>query len=273
MQAVALILSSRGAIDTDAQLEAIHKFCTEHGLDCIPFQVWSTEGNTGTHRKPRITELVAFMEDSGATVLIAESIDKTIDDPEQWDELYTEFAKRGWRIVFIRDTDLNEILDAVASRLDELRKLGDTRVSKLALEMARESLRHYVRLYWRTVVRTRRRLKRVIERAKAEGKVYTKPSLVTWYALYLSGKERLNELTRRDIERAEMALYEKYAKLYIEGYPITALLRRFLVEERGFIEWMKQRLGKPKSGDRKPNTYLSYMCFRNNIKRLLSKHD
>jgi len=141
------------------------------------------------------------------------------------------------------------------------------------LEHQIEQLKQFMRLYQRIKVAIakeyvediRRKTKRALERLKAEGRVYTKPSLIDMYALYLTKKQSFKELTKEDRERARILLLEKYGRLYMEGVPARRLWRMFLENEKVFIEFLRERKLQGKK-----NAYLSYSTFYRMLKMLTS---
>jgi len=67
-----------------------------------------------------------------------------------------------------------------------------------------------------------------MERLKREGKLYHRPTIIHYLALYLSRKERFTDLTREDVERAKEHLRKTF-KIYIElGVPWYRIHKLFL---------------------------------------------
>jgi hypothetical protein len=128
--------------------------------------------------------------------------------------------------------------------------------------------------------RASERTKRALERLRAEGRVYTKPTLIHWLALFRSGKKSFRELTREDIEDAERYFVENYVKLYLEGWKIRQLHIKFLQREKALVQMIQARRledaeYRRKRGEpvpEKPNTYVSYYTFRKALKKLAQKY-
>lgn len=65
-----------------------------------------------------------------------------------------------------------------------------------------------------------------IERLKKEGKVYHRPELLHYVALYLSGKKTFAELTRGDVEKARDYIakaFKPYLELRVPMYRLHKL--------------------------------------------------
>ena len=88
--------------------------------------------------------------------------------------------------------------------------------------MSRSSIEDVVREFFR------RRTAVVIRELKEKGKLYHRPSLLHYIALWLAGKKEFRELTREDIERAKSYVRE-FLKPYIElGVPLYRIHKLFL---------------------------------------------
>lgn len=123
----------------------------------------------------------------------------------------------------------------------------------------------------------RRKVRRAMERLRAEGRLYTKPSLVHWIALYRSNKKSFKELTREDIEEARRYFETKYVELARNWVPIRRVWRRFIESEVQVIQMIKRYRENMiemarKTGGREPKhveTYTSYSSFYRTVVKLL----
>ena len=274
MKAVGYIRVSRADENPENQEYVIKEYCTKHSLDCLMFppeiEVSRLEN---PFQRPVFKQVIDFMSKNNISILVVESIDRLTAEPDHWDEIVKFFTERGWRIVFVRDEDVTKAFETVISVLDSIKKTADSEVIRQALEQQQELLKMQIKYYWRIKVAVakdyvedvKRKTRRALERLKAEGKVYTKPSLITYYALFLARKSSFRELTPEDIERAKQVFYNRYVKLYKEGVPIRRIWRKFLEEERPFIAFLESRAVVRTVTGSKPNRYVSYTTFYTNL--------
>jgi len=272
-RAVGYIRVSRADENPENQEYVIKTYCAQHNLDCLVFppeiEVSRLED---PFSRPIFKQVLEFMARNGINILIVESVDRLTAEPEHWEKIIRYFTERGWRIIFVRDEDLTAAFESATRILEDVKKSTSSEVVRQVLEHQIEQLRQFVKMYQRLKVAIakeyvediRKKTKRALERLKAEGKVYTKPSLIDVYALYLSRKQTFKELTKEDREKARMLLFEKYGRLYMEGVPARRLWKQFLENEKLFVEFLKQR-----KIEGKKNTYLSYSTFYRTLKSLL----
>jgi len=272
--AIGYIRVSRSDEKPENQEYVIKKYCEEHGLNCL---VFPPEIEVSRLEDPfeRLVfkQILDFMLKNNIRILIVESIDRLTAEPEHWEKIIRFFTEHGWRIIFVKDEDITTAFESAVKILEDVKRGTSSEVVKQVVEHQIEQLKQFVKLYQKIKVAVakdyvedvRRKTKRALERLKAEGKIYTKPSLIDMYALYLTKKQLFKELTREDRERARMLLFEKYGKLYLEGTPIRRLWRKFLENEKLFVEFLKERKLQGKK-----NSYLSYSAFYRMLKTFSS---
>jgi len=274
-KAVGYVRVSRADENPENQEYVIRKYCEEHGLDCLLFPPEVEVSRLADpFERPVFRQILDFMAKNNIPILVVESIDRLTAEPEHWDKLIRFFAEKGWRIVFVRDERLTDAFESTITVLENLKRSASSEVVRQVIEHQIKQLMDFVNLYQRLKVAVakdyvedvRRKTKRALERLKAEGKVYTKPSLIDMYALYLTKKQSFKELTREDRERTKLLLFERYGRLHLEGVPVRKLWRLFLENEKLFVEFLK---GRRLQG--KKNTYLSYSAFYRAIKNLVSE--
>jgi len=272
-RAVGYVRVSRADENPENQEFVIKRHCEEHGLDCLIFppevEVSRLED---PFQRPVFKQILDFMDKNNIRILIVESVDRLTAEPEHWEKLVRYFTERGWRIVFVRDEPLTGAFENVIKSLEELKKATKSEVIRQTIEYQIRMLKDFMEWYHKGRVAAakdyvediRQKTKRALERLKAEGKVYTKPSLIDMYALYLTKKGSFRELTKEDRERARILLFEKYGRLYMEGVPARKLWRQFLENEKLFVEFLRERRLQGKK-----NTYTSYSAFYRMLKLLM----
>ena len=280
MRAVGYIRVSRAEEKPENQEHTIRQYCEEHGLDCLLFQPEIEVSRLeDPFQRPVFRSIIEFMEKNDIRILIVESIDRLTAEPEHWDKIVKFFTERGWRIIFVMDKDITKAFETAINVLDNIKKTADSEVVRQAIEQQQELLKMQIKYYWKIKVAVakeyvedvRRKTRRALARLKEMGKIYTKPTLIVYYALYLSGKPSFKDLTREDIERAERIFYERYVKPYEEGMPAMRLWRKFLEAEKPFIDFLRRLAEKRRRSDSEPNTYVAYTTFYTNLRRLAGK--
>lgn len=283
-QAIAYIRISREDENPDNQWFVIRDYCDKRGYICIRLDEIGVSRVEDPFQRIIFQTALKIMEVNKISVMVAESIDRVCADPEHYERLIKYFAERGWRLELVRDTDISEAFNRVIEIFEKLRNSADSAVISVVLESQIKSLKEMLQLYHKLKVAVareyvedvRRKVKRALDRLKSEGKIYTKPTLIHWIALYRSGKKRFTELSRGEVEDAERYFVERYVKPYREGIPIRRLWKKFLEIERPVIEMihrhrissieLKKSLGKPEPV--RNELYTSYLSFYRLIKRL-----
>ncbi|MEM4485138.1 MAG: recombinase family protein [Sulfolobales archaeon] len=283
-QAIAYIRISREDENPDNQWFVIKDYCDKRGYMCIRLDEIGVSRVEDPFQRMIFQTALRIMEVNRISVLIAESIDRVCADPEHYERLIKYFAERGWRLELVRDTDISEAFNRVIEIFEKLKNSADSAVMSVVLDSQIKSLKDMMQLYHKLKVAVareyvedvRRKVRRALERLKSEGKIYTKPTMIHWIALYRSGKKRFTELSKGDLEDAERYFIERYVKPYREGVPIRRLWSRFLEAERPIIDMirrhrinsveLKKSLGKPEP--KKYEVYTSYLSFYRLVKKL-----
>ena len=280
MKAVGYVRVSRAEEKPENQEYVIREYCSQHGLECLVFppeiEVSRLEN---PFQRPVFRQIIEFMEKNNIRILVVESIDRLTAEPEHWEEIIKFFTERGWRIIFVKDKDITKAFETAISILENIKRTADSEVVRQTIEQQQELLKMQIKYYWRIKVAVakeyvedvKRKTRRALERLRNAGRIYTKPTLPQYYALFLYRKSSFRDLTPEEIRSAEKLFYDRYVKPYLEGVPIRKLWRKFLEEEKPFIEFLTIRARKRKTEDKNTNTYLAYTTFYTNVKRLAEK--
>ncbi|MGC9148902.1 MAG: recombinase family protein [Sulfolobales archaeon] len=288
-QAIAYIRVSQEDENPDNQWFVIRDYCSKRGYMCIRLDEIGVSRVEDPFQRIIFQTALKIMETNNIGVMVAESIDRVCADPEHYEKLIRFFAERRWRLEFVRDTDISEAFNRVIEIFERLKGSTDSAVMSVVLDSQIKSLKDMIQLYHKLKVAVareyvedvRRKVRRVIERLKTEGKIYTKPTIIHWIALYRTGKKSFSELTKSDVEDATKYFVERYVKPYKEGMPIRRLWRRFLEIERPVIDMIRRhriamvelRKSLGKQEPKRYEAYSSYLSFYRLVKKLSSEQD
>jgi len=259
-RAVAYIRVSREDENPDNQRFVIEQFCKEKNLDCLFFPPEIGIARTeDPFQRPILRQIFDFMIANRINILIVESIDRFIAEPEYWDKVLEFFAKNGIKLISVKDKDLTDSFTKIIETLEEVKKVSDSAVFKVILEHEIENLKNFVRMYHRVKVAiakeyvedVRYKTKRAIEKLKNEGKVYHRPNLVHYLALYITGKKYPRELSQEEIEHARN-LFCNFVKS-VAGDPLTGSIKL------AWREFLKQYKPLFDSQQTAPRSYLAFL--------------
>jgi DNA invertase Pin-like site-specific DNA recombinase len=284
IQAIAYIRISQEDENPDNQWFVIRDYCDKKGYMCIRLDEIGVSRVEDPFQRIIFQSAIKIMEVNKISIMVAESIDRVCADPEHYEKLIRFFAERGWRLELVRDLDISEAFNRVIEVFEKLKKTADSAVMSVVLDSQIKSLKDMIQLYHKLKVAVareyvedvRRKVKRTMEKLKTEGKVYTKPTIIHWIALYRSGKKRFTELTQADIDEARKYFIDRYVKPYKEGIPIRRLWQRFIEIERPVIDLIRRhriytielRKSLGKEEPKRIETYTSYLSFYKLIKKL-----
>ncbi len=289
IQAIAYIRVSQEDENPDNQWFVIRDYCGKKGYMCIRLDEVGVSRVEDPFQRIIFQTALKIMESNNISVMVAESIDRVCADPEHYEKLIRYFAERRWRIEFVRDTDISEAFNRIIEIFEKLKGSTDSAVMSVVIDSQIKSLKDMIQLYHKLKVAVareyvedvRRKVRRAIERLKSEGKIYTKPTIIHWIALYRTGKKNFTELSKSDIQEAEKYFMERYVKPYKEGMPIRKLWRKFLEMERPIIDMIRRhrinqielRKSLGKQEPRRYEAYSSYLSFYRLVKKLSSNQN
>ena len=276
-KAVGYIRVSREDENPSNQLHAIMEWSAKNGYEVIPFTDYAVSGAVDPFQRPGFRMMLDYMKQTGIATIVVTELERLTRDVEHFEKLKDLKNILGWsveqdiEIISITDARFTELVNQVRAMVRELRSSLPKEVSflKPIYDMVSKILITVVEMLPEIRVsmaqaereRVRERTRIALNRIRSEGRVYTKPTLIHWLALYRSGKKELRELTREDIESARKYFHENYARYVSMGMPITRVYRRFLENEKPFIEF----ISRVKTG--KKNKYISRTAFYTAVRR------
>lgn len=293
--AVGYVRVSREDENPENQVYMIMKWAKEHGYIVSIFQDYAVSGAVDPFQRSGFKAMIEYMKMNNVKTIIVTELERLTRDVEHYERLKDLKKILGWSIE--EDVEIISLADETFTQLvAEIRRLArqlresipaESRFLKPIYDIIVEILMIVaeklpeIRISMAQAERQRasERTRRAIERLKAEGRVYTKPTIIEWIALYRTGKKSLSELTREDIEEARKYFIEQYVKPVKEGVPVYRVYKKkFLVNEKPVINMIREkRLAdatyKEKIGVKKPSrieTYSSYSSFRRTVLKLMN---
>ena len=290
-RAVAYIRVSRPDENPLNQLYAVQKWAEEHGYEITPFYDYAVSGAVDPLERPGFKMMLEYMKANNIRTIVVTELERLTRDVEHYEKIKDLKKVIGWaieediEIISIADYRFTEIVNEIRRTVAEFKSSlpQDARYLKPIFEMVAsmlikiaESLPELrIAIAQAERERVAERTKRALERLKAEGKVYTKPTLIHKLALFRSGKRQYSELTKEDIEEAKQYFIANYVRPYLQGMKARALWRQFQERERPFLEFLKKRVEEELEYRRKlglpvpkrPNM-LSYVTFLRTLTRL-----
>ncbi len=245
MRAIGYVRISQPDENPENQEEAIREYAKRKGYEFLG--VFSEKPGTSGAVPPREREvyrsMLEFAKANGVKVIIFYDLSRLSRSLEDGLLELKRLADEGYTIKFASQEFLDYIDDPML-----LKKV----VSDFLwfAEMYREDVR--------------RRTKNALYVLKKQGKLFHRPTLLHYLALYLSGKRDLKELSQEDLELAKRSL-RKYLEDFKRGVPIRRLWRRFNEEYRDVWKHASECGYSPR---RLPK---GYKAFYNVLKRILEE--
>lgn len=234
--AVAYVRVSQEDENPENQKYVISTYCTQHNLKCLFFSEVGVSRTEDPFKRPVFSSLLEFMRVNGIKVLVVESIDRLTAEPEHWDSLINYLTQNGIRLVAVKDEDITSAFEGVIRTIEQLKKQVSSEVLKVVLDAQIDSLKRQIKMYQKLKVAVakeyvedvRYKTRRAMARLKEEGKLYHRPTILHYLALYFSRKERFVDLTEEDIERAKEQLRRDFEFYVSVGVPWYRIHRMFL---------------------------------------------
>lgn len=295
MKAVAYIRVSQPDENPMNQFFSIQRWAEEHGYEVVPFYDYAVSGSVDPLERPGFKMMIEYMRANNIKTIVVAELERLTRDVEHYEKIRDLKRIIGWaisediEIISISDYRFTEIVNEIKKVVSEFRESlpRDAKylkpvyelVASLLISIAEKLPELRIAIAQAERERISERTRRALERLKSEGKIYAKPTLIHWLALYRSGKKSFKELSKEDIEEAERYFIETYVKPYTEGMKARALYRRFLERERALIQMIQSRRREETEHLRtmgmqapaKPNTYASYPTFIRTLKKYRSK--
>jgi len=194
-QAVAYIRISQEDENPENQKLAILEWAKKHGVEVAGFFIdTDISGIVPPRNRPKYKAMLDFAKDNGIKLILFYDLSRLSRNLEEGLIELKKLTEEGFDFKFIAQ----EFLDYISDPMLRKKVISD--------------FLWFAELYREDIVR---RTKQAMSRLKKEGRIYHRPRLIHYIALYLSGKNSFNELTREDVENAKKYM-KNMLKTYIE---------------------------------------------------------
>ena len=207
-RAVAYLRVSQGDENVENQRMKITEFAKSKGIEVIGFFAdIDVSGTVPPRERPQYMAMLEFCKLNNVKTIIFYDLSRLARSVEEGLEELKRLADEGFNFYFAGMDFLNYDLDPMMKK-------------KIIMDFL-----WFAELYVEDI---KKRTSVAMERLKREGKLYHRPTILHYLALYLSGKQRFTELSREDVEYAKDYLVKTF-KPYIElGIPMYRIHKMFL---------------------------------------------
>lgn len=207
-RAVAYLRVSQEDENPENQKMKILEFAKTRGLEVVGlFADVDVSGTIPPRQRQQYRVMLEFCKLNGVNTIIFYDLSRLSRGVEEGLEELRRLAEEGFNFYFAGMDFLNYDIEPLMKK-------------KIIMDFL-----WFAEMYVEDI---RKRTSVAMERLRREGRLYHRPNLLHYVALYLSGKERFGELSREDVERAEDYLRKAF-KPYIElRVPMYQLHRLFL---------------------------------------------
>jgi len=207
-RAVGYIRVSQEGENPENQRVKIEEFARGRGLDVVGFFVdRDVSGTTPPRERPQYMAMLEFCRNSGIKTVIFYDLSRLARSVEEGLEELRRLAEEGYDFYFAGMDFLNYDIDPMLKK-------------KIIMDFL-----WFAEMYVEDI---KRRTAVAMERLRSEGRLYHRPALLHYVALYLSGKQRFSELTMEDIEYAKRYIATEFKPLAELGVPWYRMHREFL---------------------------------------------
>jgi len=209
-KAVAYLRVSQEDESIENQKMKILEFAKQKNLEIVLF--FADVGISGTlppRQRPQYSAMLRFCKLNEIKTIVFYDLSRLARDVIEGLNELKRLADEGYNIYFAGMDFLNYNTDPMLKK-------------KIIMDFL-----WFAELYVEDI---KRRTMTVMERLRREGKIYHRPRLIHYVALYLSGKHRFSELTQKDIESARDYIRRLFGKLVRAGATIDGMYREFLAE-------------------------------------------
>lgn len=223
-RAVAYIRVSQVDENPDNQKRAILEWAERNNVDVIGFFVdVDVSGGVPPRERPKYRAMIEFAKDSGINMILFYDLSRLSRSLEDGLLELRKLVEEGFEFKFVAQ----EFLDYIEDPMLRKKVISD--------------FLWFAELYRKDVAR---RTAEALRRLMLENKVYYRPRLIHYIALWLSGKERFVQLTPEDIEKAKKYVRDVIGKYMEVKLPLTRI-REILLKQ---LEPLYEKYGKaPKS--------------------------
>jgi len=223
-KAVAYLRISQEDENIENQRMKILEFAKQKNLEIVFF--FADIGVSGTlppRQRPQYSMMLQFCRLNGIKTIVFYDLSRLARDVIGGLNELKQLAEEGFNVYFAAMDFLNYDIDPMLKK-------------KIIMDFL-----WFAELYVEDI---KRRTKVALERLEREGKVYHRPRLLHYIALYLSGKRSFSELSQEDIEKAKDYVRRLFGKLVRTGATIDGMYREFLAE---FTEMYRNIKSAPRS--------------------------
>ena len=257
-KAIGYIRISQPDENPENQRYVIEKWAKENGYEVIFFPPERYTGEEDPLSRPVFRMVMEFAKTNRINVIVMTDIMRFSRKYEYTIERLAELASQGIRVIFINTPlptldEFYESVEKVFANMGEenpymkvmAKALRDIMLSivKLANDMMIKLYAAQSEAYLQEV---RMRVKSKMAKLKEEGKLYYRPTLIHYIALWLSKKGSFRDLTKKDIKRAKEYLANIVEPLMELGVPKYRIHKEVLRRLQGLYRRFPQA---PKSYD------------------------
>ena len=218
MKSVGYVRISQPGENIENQKIKIEEFCRSKGFELVGiFGDVDVSGTIPPRERPQYRAMLEFCKLNNVKVIVFYDLSRLARNVEEGLNELKRLLDEGFNIYFSGMDFLNYDVDPMLKK-------------KIIMDFL-----WFAEMYVEDI---KKRTSIAMERLKREGRVYHRPTVLHYVALYLSGKSLFRELSREDIEKAKEHLkrefkqlidlkvpWYKLHKLFIERY--SELYRRY----------------------------------------------
>ncbi len=239
-RAVGYVRISQPDEDPNNQRYVIEKWARNNNYEVIFMPPEQVTGEEDPLKRPVFRIAIEFAKTNNIDTIIMTDIMRFSRRYEYTIERLAELASQGIKIVFV-NTPL-PTLDEFYKNIERIftdfsednpymktmsKAIKDIMLSiiKLANDMMLKLYAAQSEAYLQEV---RMRVKSKMAKLREEGRIYHRPRLIHYIALYYSGKEEFKELTQEDVEEAKkqvVKILKPYVDLKVPLYQIVKIFR------------------------------------------------
>ena len=215
-RAVGYLRISQEDETVENQRIAIMDFAKRKGFTIVAwFMDEAVSGTVPPRQREGYKAMLKFCRDNNVKTIIFYDLSRLARSVEEGLEELKRLADEGFNFYFAGMDFLNYDLDPMMKK-------------KIIMDFL-----WFAELYVEDV---KKRTKQAMERLKKEGKLYHRPTLLHYIALYLSRKEDFNDLTKEDIERAKHKMIKYIGERKVQGLGLRKIHEQFLRDFRELYE-------------------------------------
>ena len=232
VRAVAYLRVSQADENIENQRVKILEFAKEKGLEIVGFFAdIDVSGTTPPRERPQYRAMLEFCKINGINTIVFYDLSRLARSVEEGLQELKRLTEEGYQFYFAGMDFLNYDIDPM------LRK-------KVIMDFL-----WFAELYVEDI---KKRTAAALERLKMEKKIYHRPRLIHYVALWLTGKKKPKELTENDVEKAK-----EYVRNLLEPYAKIGLSKEKL--RKIFLDHMREMYRKHPRAPRDRRSFLNLL--------------